>query len=63
MREKETPRLRWFDEYARCRCGKRSEGVLRGLGNESYGPHCKRCADARLSASKKEREKNDREAR
>lgn len=52
----ETPNLRWFEETDRkCSCGKRATGILRGERNESYGPHCKRCAEKRLRASEKVR--------
>ena len=54
----ETIELRWFEEFGRCRqCMKRADGILRGSRNESYGPHCKKCATKRLIDSKKEREK------
>lgn len=55
----ETPDLRWFEGIARpkcIQCGKWAAGVLRGVRNESYGPHCQKCADKRLAASKKLRE-------
>jgi len=52
----ETTELRYFSQYARCRCGKRSHGVLYGKGNDSYGPHCSRCASRRLHDSEAERE-------
>ena len=52
----EVPDLRWFEETDRkCSCGKRATGILRGSRNESYGPHCKRCAEKRLKASERER--------
>lgn len=51
----ETPNLRWFDEFPKCVCGKKSEGILRGDTNQSYGHHCKKCAHKRLSESKKVR--------
>lgn len=54
----ETPNLRWYDEFPNCGCGKVAGGILRGVGNESYGYHCKRCAERRLKASAKVREKN-----
>lgn len=50
----ETPNLRWFESTERkCSCGARATGILRGVSNESYGPHCKKCADKRLAASAK----------
>ena len=54
----ETPDLRWFEEQNhKCgMCGRRSDGILRGSRNESYGRHCKRCAEKRLKASAKVRE-------
>lgn len=53
----ETPNLRWFENTERqCTvCRKRATGILRGDGNESYGPHCQKCADRRLKASAKAR--------
>lgn len=52
----ETPDLRWFEETDRkCSCGKRASGILRGSRNDSYGPHCKSCADRRLKASERVR--------
>lgn len=53
----ETPDLRWFESTERkCSvCGRRATGVLRGIRNESYGPHCQKCADKRLRESEKAR--------
>jgi len=53
----ETIELRWFENTDRSciQCGKRASGILRGSRNESYGPHCERCANKRLKASKKAR--------
>lgn len=52
----ETPHLRWLEAFGRCRmCNKRSDGILRGSRNESYGPHCLRCAGKRLKESAKVR--------
>ncbi len=45
--------LRWFEEFGKCPCGRYAQGILRGTRNESYGPHCKRCAASRLKASDK----------
>jgi hypothetical protein len=57
----ETPRLRWFEVFSACRmCAKPSQGILRGLENESYGPHCRKCAEMRLARSKTERERIER---
>lgn len=55
----ETTELRWFDRTDRecSQCGKRATGVLRGTSNESYGPHCDRCANKRLKDSEKARAK------
>ena len=54
----ETTELRWFDANPSCaRCGKVSHGRLMGSGNQSYGHHCKRCAEKRLKDSQKAREK------
>jgi len=52
----ETTELRWFEEFPGCSCGKPSRGILRGAQNQSYGHHCKKCAEQRLKASKKIRE-------
>ena len=49
----ETTNLRWFEEFNKCPCGRYAQGILRGLRNESYGPHCRRCAARRLKASNK----------
>jgi hypothetical protein len=56
----ESPNPRWFDnDYNRkCSCGKRADGNLRGSRNESYGPHCKACANKRLKASERVRKEN-----
>jgi hypothetical protein len=46
--------VRWFDETLNMscnRCSKPAAGVLRGPGNESYGPYCKDCAKRRLRAA------------
>ena len=48
---------RWFDPIGRCRCGKAATGFLRGSRNDSYGPYCERCANARIKKTEKEREK------
>ncbi len=55
----ETTNLRWFEPTnSTCdQCGKRASGILRGSRNESYGPHCKRCAESRLKASERARKK------
>lgn len=58
----ESPNVQWFEAFATCRCGKASAGVLRGLRNESFGPHCKRCADARIKAAKRVRDQMSRTA-
>lgn len=58
---KETTELRWFEQFPKCaRCGRTSEGILRGSQNESYGHHCKRCATLRLANSEKARAAIDR---
>ena len=50
----ETPDLRYFRSYPPCRmCGKKSDGLLFDRRNESYGDHCKKCADKRLADSKR----------
>ena len=51
----ETTELRWFEDLPRCGCGRPSAGILRGSRNESYGHHCKRCAEKRLRASERAR--------
>ena len=55
----ETTELRWFEERdMKCvQCGKRASGILRGSRNESYGRHCKKCAEKRLRDSEKERDR------
>jgi hypothetical protein len=60
---KETPNLRWFREMnLNCRqCGKRAAGELMSVTNESYGLHCKSCADKRLKASEAVRKQMDAE--
>lgn len=56
----EVPNLRWFENTERkCSCGKRATGILRGDRNESYGPHCNRCAARRLKASERVRAEMD----
>lgn len=57
----ETPRLRWFEAYSHCRCGKPAAGILRGDGNESYGPHCQKCAERRLRQSELVRKQLEKE--
>ena len=58
----ETPELRWFKCYPPCRmCGKKSDGLLFDHRNESYGDHCKKCAEKRLALSKKVREQEQAE--
>lgn len=52
----ESPHIQWFERHSRCRCGKKSDGILRGTRNESYGEHCQRCADRRLKASQRVRQ-------
>ena len=50
--------VRWFDALGTCGgCGKPANGKLMGPRNESYGAYCKRCADKRLKAADKERER------
>lgn len=57
MTRDETPDLQWFKTYPPCRmCGKKSDGLLMSRRNESYGDHCKKCADKRLKDSKMVRE-------
>lgn len=47
----ESPHVQWFEPYSKCRCGKPAAGVLRGTRNESFGAHCKRCAEKRIKDS------------
>lgn len=56
----EVKELRWFESTERkCQqCGKRATGIIRGSRNESWGPHCQKCADKRLKASAKARGEN-----
>lgn len=49
--------VRWFDALGTCRCGKPATGKLMGSRNQSFGPYCKPCADKRLKATAKERER------
>jgi len=52
----ETPELRWFETLPHCaRCKKPAAGILRGSRNESYGHHCKACAEKRLRDSERVR--------
>ena len=53
----ETTQLRWFEPTdMRCeRCNGRASGILRGSQNQSYGKHCKKCAEKRLRDSEKAR--------
>lgn len=53
---KGNPALRWFDENPRCRCGKPSNGILRGIRNDSYGYRCNPCAKKELAAAEKARQ-------
>ena len=55
MTLRESPHVRWFEQFAKCRCGKPAAGILRGDRNESYGAHCKKCADRRLRDAEKAR--------
>lgn len=53
----ESPEPQWFEPTEqKCRCGKRATGILRGRRNESFGPHCKACAEKRIKAAKRVRE-------
>lgn len=49
--------VRWFDALGTCRCGKPATGKLMGSRNESYGAYCGKCAEKRLKAAQKERER------
>lgn len=60
---KEAPDLRWFEKFGKCSCGRTATGILRGDRNQSFGPHCDRCAARRLKASAKEREARAKGAR
>ena len=52
----ETTELRWFEENPKCgRCGKDAHGRLMGSMNQSFGWHCRKCADKRLKDSAKAR--------
>lgn len=49
---------RWFDALGSCHgCGKKATGVLRGTQNQSMGPYCERCAEARIKKAQRERDK------
>ena len=55
----ENPDIRWFDAFPSCqRCRKPSNGILRGVGNASFGYHCRRCADKRLKDRDREHNNN-----
>lgn len=52
----ESTDLRWFDEHPKCaRCGKDAHGRLMGSQNQSFGWHCRKCAEKRLRDSAKAR--------
>lgn len=53
-----TDQAQWFDGLGKCRCGKNATGILRGTRNESYGPYCPRCAEARIKKAQRERERS-----
>lgn len=49
-----TPPVNWFDAFPSCQdCRKPSNGILRGNGNASYGYHCQKCADKKLTAARR----------
>lgn len=59
----ESPEPQWFERTeTKCRCGKRATGILRGRQNQSYGPHCEKCANKRIAAAKRVREMLAKEA-
>jgi len=50
--------VRWFDALGACtKCGKPAHGKLMGSLNESFGPFCTKCAEARLKKAYAERAK------
>lgn len=49
--------VRWFDKLPNCVCGKPAHGRLMGSRNDSHGPYCTKCAEARLKKAKASREK------
>lgn len=52
----DSPEVQWFEKTeAKCRCGKRATGILRGRQNQSFGPHCEKCANKRIAAAKRVR--------
>lgn len=52
--------VRWFEGIGSCwKCGKQATGWLRGPRNESYGAHCKKCAEARLNAAERARAREE----
>lgn len=53
--------VRWFEDLGRCVCGKPATGVLRGPRNESYGTHCRPCAEKRIKKAEREREREAKE--
>jgi hypothetical protein len=54
--------VRWFESLGECQCGKPAVGTLRGPQNESYGPACRKCGDARVIRAEKDRAKAAAEA-
>lgn len=53
----DSPEPQWFERTeAKCRCGKRATGILRGRQNQSFGPHCEKCANKRIAAAKRVRQ-------
>jgi hypothetical protein len=54
-----TDTSQWFEFIGFCRgCGKQAHGILRGTRNESLGPHCEKCADARIRKARAKRLKD-----
>jgi hypothetical protein len=51
-----TDTAQWFEFVGLCLCcGKQAHGILRGTRTESLGPHCDKCADARIGKARAER--------
>lgn len=50
-----TDPARWFDAVGQCRCSRAATGVLRGTRNESLGPYCSACANARIRKADRDR--------
>ncbi len=48
---------RWFDALGTCRCGKPATGKLMSDRNDSLGPYCRKCAEARINKEERDAKK------